>query len=140
MLIPINIELPLNEYLIIKENINILTNLGFEMEEFGINTYIIRSHPVWLPRGYEEEAIRKILDLIVVKEKSFDSEKFNEKIAITLSCKLSIKANENISMNEMENLISDLRKCKNPYTCQHGRPTVIFYSNYELEKLFKRAM
>ena len=46
----------------------------------------------------------------------------------------------NISMEEMEKLIDDLRKCDNPYTCPHGRPTTIFYSNYELEKMFKRAM
>ena len=57
-----------------------------------------------------------------------------------LSCKMAIKANQNISFNEMEKLIDDLRKCDNPYTCPHGRPTVIFYSNYELEKMFKRAM
>ena len=140
MLIPINIELPYNEFIIIKENLGTLYDLGFGIEEFGLNTFIIRNHPVWLPRGYEEEGIRKIFDLIVVKEKQFNKDKFNEKIAITMSCKLSIKANENISINEMEKLIDDLRKCKNPYTCPHGRPTIIFYSNYELEKLFKRAI
>ena len=53
---------------------------------------------------------------------------------------MAIKANMNISMEEMEALINDLRKCDNPYTCPHGRPTTIFYSNYELEKMFKRAM
>ena len=140
MLIPINIEVPNNEYIIIKENINILKDLGFEIEEFGINTFLFRSHPIWLPNNYEEEAIKKILDLIVLKEYKFDKEKFNEKIAITLSCKLSIKANENISIKEMDNLINRLSNCENPYTCPHGRPTLIFYSNYELEKLFKRVM
>ena len=59
---------------------------------------------------------------------------------MTLSCKASIKANDNISIDEMQTLINKLRNCKNPYTCPHGRPTIIFYSNYELEKLFKRAM
>jgi DNA mismatch repair protein MutL len=78
--------------------------------------------------------------LIVVKEKNFTVEKFNEAVATTMSCKLAIKANENISHGEMEKLIDSLRQCKNPYTCPHGRPTTIFYSNYELEKLFKRAM
>lgn len=140
MLFPINIELPYNEFIIIKENLSTLIELGFEIEEFGLSTFIIRSHPIWLPQNYEEESIRKILDLIVVKEKAFNKEKFNEKIAITLSCKLSIKANEFITINEMEILINDLKKCKNPYTCPHGRPTTIFYSNYELEKLFKRVM
>ena len=70
----------------------------------------------------------------------FEIEKFREKAAIMLSCKMAIKANMNISISEMEALINDLRKCDNPYTCPHGRPTTIFYSNYELEKMFKRAM
>lgn len=140
MLFPISIELPNNEYLIVKENINFIRELGFEIEEFGVSTFMIRSHPIWIPTNYEEEAIKKILDLIVVIEHDFSKDKFNEKLSITLSCKLSIKANENISIKEMESLIDDLRKCSNPYTCPHGRPTVIFYSYYELEKLFKRAM
>lgn len=140
MLLPITVELPYNEFLVVKQNIELLHNMNFEVEELGTNTLLFRAHPVWLPQGYEEAAIRKICDLIITKEKDFSVEKFNEAIAITMSCKLAIKANENISHSEMEALIDELRKCKNPYTCPHGRPTVIFYSNYELEKLFKRAM
>lgn len=140
MLLPITVELPYNEYLIIQQNLDLLKNMFFEVEELGTNTLLFRSHPTWLPSGYESDAIRKICDLIIVKEKNFTVEKFNEAIATMMSCKLAIKANENISHSEMEALIDSLRACKNPYTCPHGRPTVIFYSNYELEKLFKRAM
>lgn len=140
LLIPITIELTSNEYIIIKENFDLLRSMHFNIEEFGINTIIIRSHPVWLPTGNEEVAIRKILELVVMKEKNFDRCKFNDRVAMTVSCKASIKANDNISIDEMEVLVNRLRNCKNPYTCPHGRPTVIFYSNYELEKLFKRAM
>ncbi|MDD4036488.1 MAG: DNA mismatch repair endonuclease MutL [Bacilli bacterium] len=139
MLIPLTIEMSNSEYIVLKENINILKALNIEAEEMGINTIVIKSHPTWLPIGYENMAIRKIIDIIISKE-NFDTKKFNEKVAITLSCKLAIKANENISIEEMENLITDLRKCDNPFTCPHGRPTIIHYSNYELEKLFKRAM
>lgn len=140
MLIPINIELPFNEYIVVKENLNILRNMHFDIEEFGVNSFIIRSHPIWLPKGNEELAIRKIIELIISKEKKFDILKFNDRVAMTVSCKASIKANDNISIDEMQTLINKLRNCKNPYTCPHGRPTIIFYSNYELEKLFKRAM
>ena len=56
-----------------------------------------------------------------------------------MACKMSIKANEAITMDEMKYLIDDLRKCKNPFNCPHGRPTTIFYSTYDLEKLFKRS-
>ncbi len=140
MLFPLNIEMPNNEYLIIKENLTFLEELGFEIDEMGINTLVIRSHPTWLPQNHEEAAIRRIIDLIVTKEKDFNIEKFNEMVAISISCKMAIKANENISILEMENLINNLRKCNNPWTCPHGRPTIVFYSNYELEKIFKRAM
>ena len=56
-----------------------------------------------------------------------------------LSCKHAIKANEAVSLEELTNLINDLRKCNNPYNCPHGRPTIIFYSTYEIEKQFKRT-
>ena len=73
-------------------------------------------------------------------KEDFSKEKFNEQIAITLACKMSIKANEHISLEEMRELIKRLKNTKNPYTCPHGRPTIIFYSKYELEKMFKRVM
>lgn len=140
LLIPITVDLTQKEFIIVKENINILKDLGFDVEEFGNNSFIFRSHPVWLKKDYEEESIRKLLDLISTIEKDFSKEKFMESIAITMSCKLSIKANQNISIEEMELLIDKLRNTNNPYTCPHGRPTIISFSNYELEKLFKRAM
>ena len=140
MLVPLTIEFPTNEFIIIKQNLDVLRNMNFKIEENGINSFIIKEHPVWLKEGYEEESIKKILEVIISEEKNFTIEKFREKAAIMLSCKMAIKANMNISMEEMEKLIDDLRKCDNPYTCPHGRPTTIFYSNYELEKLFKRAM
>lgn len=139
MLIPVTVELTGSDNVIFKENIAFMNSLGFKVEEFGINSYIIKEHPTWLLKGYEEEAIKKIIDLIVHFEKDFTIEKFNEAMATMLSCKLSIKANQNITLKEMENLINDLRKCKNPFNCPHGRPTLIFYSNSELEKLFKRS-
>ena len=139
MLFPLTIELTSNEFIILKENFDLLTNMGFVIEEFGINSIIIKMHPIWLPKGNEDEAIRKIIDLVIEKEKDFELSKFNDLVAATMACKMSIKANDRITLEEMENLVSDLRKCKNPYNCPHGRPTVIFYSTYELEKLFKRS-
>ena len=140
MLVPITLEYPSNEFIIIEHNIDILRNLGFKIEVGGINTFIIKEQPTWLKEGYEEESIRKLIDVLLEEEKNFDLGKFREHAAATLSCKMAIKANMNISMEEMEALVNDLRKCKNPYNCPHGRPTTIFYSNYELEKLFKRVV
>ena len=140
LLIPIILEYPLNEYIIIKENIDFIRSLNIEIEDFGSNSFRITAHPTWLPSDFEEEAIKKILDLIINKEKDFSIEKFNDRLAMTVSCKMSKKANTYSSISEMENLIKDLKKCNNPYHCPHGRPTIIHYSIYELEKLFKRSI
>ena len=79
------------------------------------------------------------MELVIEKEKNFDLNKFNDNIAATMACKMSIKANTSATLEEMENLIRDLRKCKNPFNCPHGRPTIIEYSITDLEKLFKRS-
>lgn len=139
MLLPLTIELSNNEYIILKENFDFLKNIGFEIEEFGIQSIIIKSHPTWLTKGFEDLQIHKIVELVTTKEKEFALDKFNDHLAATLACKASIKANTDISTNEMEALINDLRKCHNPFNCPHGRPTIIYYSNYDLEKLFKRS-
>ena len=139
LLIPISIEFPTNEYIILKENFSLLTSMGFEFEEFGFQTIVIRSIPTWLPKGNEEQAIRKIIDIIIEKE-NFSMEKFLDHVAATVACKASIKANDHISLDDMEVLLERLRSCNNPFTCPHGRPTIITYSKYDLEKLFKRAM
>lgn len=139
LLIPITIELPSNEYLILKENFHILDRLCFKYEEFGINTLVIRSHPVWLPQYCLEEAVRKIIDIIITQE-DFSERKFNERVSMTMACKMSIKANDAITIPDMEYLLNNLIKTDNPYTCPHGRPTIITYKKYDLEKLFKRAM
>lgn len=139
LMFPITIELPTNEFIILKQNFELLKNMKFEIEEFGMNSIIVKAHPVWLPKDYEEQAIRKIIEVIISCEKNFSIEKFNESIATMLSCKMAIKANQFITMEEVEALLQDLRNCDNPFHCPHGRPTTIFYSNYDMEKLFKRS-
>ncbi len=140
LLIPITIELSASEMVKIKKEEAYLKSLGFDMEEFGLNTYVIKGHPTWLRKDYEEESIHKIFDLITNGLTSIDPVKFNESVAITLACKMSIKANMHISMEAMEELLKELCNCDNPYNCPHGRPTIIKFSNYDLERMFKRVM
>ena len=140
MLFPIKIEYSPSEYLTLKEQNNFITSLGFQIEEFGINTILVKAHPTWLLAGHEEESIRKIFDLILINKNNFDRVKYNEKIAITLACKMSIKANMRITLDDADRLLQDLVKCDNPYNCPHGRPTIIKFTIYELEKMFKRVM
>ncbi len=140
LLFPITIELSQSEFLKVKENEAILKEMGFGIEEFGVNTFIFKSHPTWLLEGHEEESIRRILDLIIGGLSGFDRVKFNESIAITLACKMSIKANMHISHEAQEELLNELCACDNPYNCPHGRPTIIKFSIYDLERMFKRSM
>lgn len=139
MLVPLTIELSNKDFLIIKENFDILRNMNFDIDEFGFNSIIIKAHPTWIFHKYEHDDIKRIIDIIINQEKNFDLSKFYDHVAATLACKASIKANTNITMEEMENLINDLRKCENPFNCPHGRPTTVYYSSSDLEKLFKRS-
>ena len=139
LLVPIRLEYPKDEFIRIKEHMDILKDIGISLEEFGDNTFIVRSHPTWFFEGYEKEAIEKII-AITLEKGEFDKEKFIYKTASTMACKMSIKANDFIDLNSAKILLDNLRRCDNPFTCPHGRPTIITYSNYDLERLFKRAM
>ena len=139
MIVPITIEYSNNEYIILKENFEMLEEMNFVIEPFGINSIIVKAHPTWIPSGNEVEAIKKVIEMIIEKEKNFNLGRFRDHVAATMACKMSIKANDEITKEEMERLIEDLRKCKNPFNCPHGRPTIIYYSKEELEKLFKRS-
>ena len=139
MLFPITIEFTKNEFMTIMEKKEFITNLGISFDEFGVNTIRVYEHPTYFREGYEEESLRRVFDLIVSIDKDFDRVKFNEQLAINLSCKMSVNANTFIGSLEQETLLKRLFECEFPYTCPHGRPTIIKYTKYELEKLFKRV-
>ena len=140
LLIPINLEYTKDEFITLKNNIDLVRNIGIEIEEFGESSFIVRSHPTWFKEGFEEYFVKNILEKIINNAKNFDLERFNDSLAASLACHSSIQANTQISIEEMNQIIKDLRTCKNPYNCAHGRPTIIHYPKYELEKLFKRVM
>ncbi|MDD6244860.1 MAG: DNA mismatch repair endonuclease MutL [bacterium] len=139
LLVPIKIEYPKDEFLKIKEYLDVLKDIGVYLEEFGDHTFLVRRHPTFIYKGREKDSIEKIITILLDKG-TFSKEKFIEKTATTLACRLSIKANDYISLDEAAYLLDTLRTCENPFTCPHGRPTIITYSNYELERLFKRVM
>ena len=140
MLFPLNLDFSKDECLIIKENIEIIRKLGIEIDEFGDTSFIIRSHPTWFKEGLEEVFINNVIEKVIAMNKNFDLERFNDNISAMMACKASIKANEPISVEESKELIERLKKCDNPFNCAHGRPTIIHYPKYELDKLFKRAV
>ena len=140
MLIPITIEFPTSDFLIIKENLEYLKELGFDIQEFGLNTININAHPSWIKNEYSDETIKSVMDMIIHEKNKFDRLKFEERLIQTTACKMSVKANTPLSIESMENLLKRLEECDNPYNCAHGRPSIMNFNNYELDRMFKRAM
>ena len=139
-LIPMIIELPNNEFIIAKEKLDIIKSYNIDIEEFGINSFRVISHPTWFPKGNEEKIVRRIIEEIVNKGKDFSLAKFNNSLAALISCKMSVKANTRITKEAQEEIINELRNCNNPFNCPHGRPTIINFTTYEIEKMFKRVV
>lgn len=139
LLIPIKIELRPDEFILARERFDLLKQYGFDVDEFGFDSIIIRSHPSWIPEDKSEEIIRKIVDIIIDKGE-FDFDKFIWRMAATTACRMSVMANTYISPEDEEWILENIRYCDNPFTCPHGRPTIITYSRYELERLFKRQL
>ena len=139
MLIPLTLEFSNSEFIILKENLDFIRSYGFDIDEFGVSSIIVKAHPIWIPTALADDLIKKFLDIVIQKEKNFNLKTFNDHMAATMACKMSIKANTNITIDEMTHLLEDLAKCKNPFNCPHGRPTTIKYTKYEIEKMFKRT-
>jgi DNA mismatch repair protein MutL len=139
MLVPLTFEYSTDEFLKINEYQNELEKVGVFLEEFGLNSYIVRSHPQWFPKGEEKQIIEDMIEQLLSMKK-VDIKKLREEAAIMMSCKASIKANRHLRNDEIQALLDDLRKASDPFTCPHGRPIIVHYSIYEMEKMFKRVM
>ncbi|WCK56163.1 DNA mismatch repair endonuclease MutL [Aneurinibacillus sp. Ricciae_BoGa-3] len=140
LLLPITLDLTKAEALAVEENTDKFSRVGVYLEPFGSNSYMIRSHPRWLPKGEEESILREMVDMVVKQKKEIDVVKLREAAAITMSCKAAIKANRYLTHAEMEALIQRLRRTTSPFTCPHGRPIIVHFSTYDIEKMFKRVM
>lgn len=139
MIVPLTFHYSTNEALIIEQHQQELESVGVFLESFGSNSYIVRCHPAWFPKGEEAELIEEIIQQ-VLDSKNIDIKKLREEAAIMMSCKGSIKANRHLRNDEIKALLDDLRSTSDPFTCPHGRPIIIHHSTYEMEKMFKRVM
>jgi DNA mismatch repair protein MutL len=139
MLVPITLEYSADECIKINEHQQELEKVGVFLEPFGYNSFIVRSHPQWFPRGEEKELIEDMIEQLLMMKK-VDLKKLREEAAIMMSCKASIKANHHLRNDEIQALLDELRRSSDPFTCPHGRPIIVHYSSYEMEKMFKRVM
>ncbi|WP_058307738.1 DNA mismatch repair endonuclease MutL [Gracilibacillus massiliensis] len=139
LLVPLTFEFTQQEALLIEQYLDEFKKVGLFLEAFGQNAYIVRSHPYWFPRGEETEIVRDMVDQLI-HDKQVNIHKLREEAAILMSCKRSIKANHYLNIDDMQQLLDDLRQCQEPFTCPHGRPIIIQFTKYEMEKMFKRVM
>ncbi|TCS83038.1 DNA mismatch repair endonuclease MutL [Tepidibacillus fermentans] len=112
---------------------------GLEFDLFGTQTILIRSIPSWIPKGQETIYLEKMM-LMVLQKGRIDFSILRQEMVASISCKASIKANQYLTKTEMEQLLEQLRNTENPFSCPHGRPIIIHFSTYEIEKMFKRVI
>ena len=139
LLVPLTFHYSVDEKTRIEEGRILLEDVGIYLEDFGHTSYIVREFPTWFPAGEETEIIEEVIEQ-VLNSKRIDIGKLREEAAIMMSCKRSIKANHHLTMADMERLLKDLSEAENPFTCPHGRPVLIHFTTYEIEKMFKRVM
>ncbi len=136
---PIILTLSMQEEELLNRHMKVFTDVGFEIEHFGGNEYAVRAVPDNLFSLAKKELLLEMLDGLTEENMGTASETIYNRIA-TMSCKAAVKGNNRLSEREANELIDQLLRLDNPYTCPHGRPTIIAMSKYEMEKKFKRIV
>lgn len=135
--VPTIIPLTFDEYAIYKDNEEIFLNAGFVVESFGENDVVVREVPVFLGKPHINNLFHDMIENIKSMGSGLTIDIKYDKIA-SLACKAAVKANDKLSDVEILSLLEELRYIDEPFTCPHGRPTIIKYSLKEIEKSFKR--
>ena len=136
---PVIVSLSAQEETVLQEYMEVFSNLGFEIEEFGGSEYALRSVPVDLYGCEEREMFLEVLDQLA-EGGSFGGIRVVEEKIASMSCKAAVKGNHLLSLSEAEALIDELLTLENPYNCPHGRPTIVTMTKSELERKFKRIV
>lgn len=139
LLMPLIFHYSADEQLKIEERLDALEEVGIYLEQFGPSSYTVKEYPSWFPAAEASSIIEEMIEQ-VLHTRQVNIAKLREDSAIMMSCKKSIKANHHLTMEDMNRLLTDLGNAENPYTCPHGRPVLIHFTTYELEKMFKRVM
>ena len=136
MLIPEVIDLQHKEMEFVKENIQLFENVGFEVEVFGENSVKINGIPDLEYRSKTKNIFMDILDEMILNERTSIKD-VEERFIATVACKAAVKAGMDLTKEEVDNLIQNLLRLNNPYTCPHGRPTTIKIGKEYLDKFSK---
>ncbi len=139
LLVPIIINTSSVQSQKLLDYLDVFKTIGIEMSPFGINAFKVTSIPVWMKESSVNEYIEEVVEQVLESRGKVKLGDLRLKAISTLACKASLKANKPLSMQEMQILLDNLFICNNPFTCPHGRPTLIVYNNNELDKMFKRT-
>ncbi|WAI00705.1 DNA mismatch repair endonuclease MutL [Methanogenium organophilum] len=138
LLVPLVVELNSAEKLALSANIDILLDMGFIVDEFGSDAFAVRAVPMVLGKRLGIEMIRDIVsDLVIESRKTADER--SDRITATIACRGAIKAGTPLTQEQMERLVIQLSHTSEPYTCPHGRPVILSYSQKELDRMFHRT-
>ena len=139
LLLPETIELSVRDALFLRENLGVLTRLGVGLSEFGERTFLLDALPPFVKPSDPRRFVVGLVDELKAAGDKVNSLRLGEHVVAKTVCRHSVKANDPLAGPELENLVNDLRRCQMPYTCPHGRPTLIEMNFRELERKFGRA-
>jgi len=139
LIVPINMNLDQREIVLMKETIPYLEEFGFRISEFGQDTFAVTAVPVVLGKLEDPVMVHDIISDILSQGKIKEETGIFERVTKSIACRSALKAGAVCSTSQMESLVKQLLRTENPYTCPHGRPTMISFNRQELDKLFKRS-
>ena len=139
LLLPETIELAPRDAQFLREQLPVLTRLGVGLSEFGERTFLLDALPPFVKVSDSRRFVLDLVDQLKAAGKEVNSVRLGEHTVAKTVCRHAVKANDPLAGRELENLVEDLRRCAMPYTCPHGRPTLIEMNYRELEKKFGRT-
>jgi DNA mismatch repair protein MutL len=139
LLLPETIELPPRDAQFLREQLVALTRLGVGLSEFGERTFLLDALPPFVKVPDTRRFVFDLVDELRAAGREVNLARLGEHTVAKTVCRHAVKANDPLAGKELENLVEDLRRCAMPYTCPHGRPTLIEMNYRELEKKFGRA-
>ncbi len=139
LLLPETIELPPRDASFLRDQLAALTRLGVSLNEFGERTFLLDALPPFVKAADARRFVLDLVDELKAAGREVNLARLGEHTVAKTVCRHAVKANDPLAGPELENLVADLRRCAMPYTCPHGRPTLIEMNYRELEKKFGRS-
>lgn len=139
LLLPQTVELPAREAAFLRQHLGVLTRLGVGLSDFGERTFLLDALPPFVKSPDSRQFVVELVDQLKAVGQSVNTLRLGEDVVAKTVCRHAVKANDPLNGPEIEKLVEQLRHCAMPYTCPHGRPTMIEMNFRELEKKFGRS-